>query len=293
MSHIKFDSSALTIDTIVVKKVSPFSGGTALLMDNTKVKVPPKYAKAFGDMYYTEGTKALVVKYNDDIINIAHENSTDVDAAIQTLKTFKDDTEHLELYFDGVYVYSTTLPDDFEAILHDLTLCKLTVWNPAVLLQKQVECYSVDGMVYNNDGVYTVSFPISSLSKFLDFDALEDTHAINIQGLLNYADCITKVFGSKHVEPLQLPVYMVKYSTVNLVKLPKAIKETHASGLTMKMLIANVMGKIGLCSSYDEIKRLRQVTVSCLSYNLISTEMACDSKVYVTTDKKVPQLYKK
>lgn len=293
MAHIKFNPDLLTISKIVVKKVSQFSGGTALLADDTKVHVPPRYAKAFGDMYYSNGTTAVVVKYEDDILNITHDSSTDFDLAMKSLADFKASIAARDLFFDGVYVYSTELPSNFKAKMNDLTTCKLTVWNPAVVLHKAVELYSVDGMVYNDNGALTVSFPIASLSKYLDIDEIEASHAVSVQGLLNYAHTITTLFGSSHIESLKLPVYMVKYGTVNLIKLPKTIKDTHCTGLTLKMLIANAMGKIKHCTAHRDIKKLRQATTSCLSYNLIAKELACDSKVYTTTEKKTPDLYKK
>lgn len=285
MSHVLFNPDMLHIDTIIVKKVSPFSGGSAILFDGTKIQVPSKYAKAFGDMYYQNGHEATVLKYGDSVLNIVHARSCDVSAVSQAIDEFK--VKAVGMYFDGVHVYSTETREQCDPDV--VSPCTISSMNPAVLLHKNADVYDVSAATYKG----VVSFPISSIARVTSSLSIQDmnvTHSLNLAGLLSYANSIQKLFGIKAIDCFELPVYMVRYRTVNLVKLPKAVKNTHASGVNVETLLAHALGKIKDCKSYNDVKQLRVAVALCLSYNIIQNDILATDKVYRTKECNIPPL---
>lgn len=198
----------------------------------------------------------------------------------------------LDWYIDGYYVYS--LPKDREDWITDSaplneagTFRRLRVsgfkvsdfaWSadPTGTNSAELHMSSKDCLVYQapDDKVY-VTPPIwnhlgqvgskkvaGNNDEVVDntlFDYIDDRLHVNICFALDVAQRITDQFGYESIEGLQLPEMMILYKTVNLQKLPKAVKETGDCGLTFTHALAWLCGMFKDPECFDEMLNYRQI----------------------------------
>jgi hypothetical protein len=70
---------------------------------------------------------------------------------------------------------------------------------------------------------------------------------------------LTRIFGYRSIEPLQLPKLMKQLVTVNLQSIPKEIKQTFDIGMSVTQAYAWIMGlmlKVESLDDYVYMKRL-------------------------------------
>lgn len=74
------------------------------------------------------------------------------------------------------------------------------------------------------------------------FDNIDSQLNVNISFALETASRLTSLFGYASVEALQLPELMIEYRTLNLSKLPNAVKQTAPCGIQFTHVLSWLMG---------------------------------------------------
>lgn len=194
-------------------------------------------------------------------------------------KNFKKLLEMLgnhEWYFDGSYVYS------FKKSL-DLAIQGGDYRNDDGSI-RAIKCYAIliNLMGYNDDlyelernclgyiadnGDYSISPPLWKGNTFITtatidagngetlvgrYDYLDANYVVNLQFAIVAGINITKVFGYKTIEPLQLPKLMVQLLTVNLQSIPTEIKQTFDIGMSVSQATAWLMGLLLRVKSFED-----------------------------------------
>lgn len=178
-----------------------------------------------------------------------------------------------EWYFDGSYVYSFKKPLDLAIQQGDnrnddgsirALKCSAILIN---LMGYNDELYEVErnclGYIADN-GEYSISPPLWKGNTFITttkndgetmlghYDYLDSNFVVNLQFAIVAGINITKVFGYKTIEPLQLPKLMVQLLTVNLQSIPTEIKQTFDIGMSVTQATAWIMGLLLRVKTFDD-----------------------------------------
>lgn len=194
-------------------------------------------------------------------------------------------------YIDGYYVYSlpkdrTKWVEESAPLNESGTFRRLRVtgfkvsdfaWsaNPTTAKHTELHMSFKDCLVYNApDGNAYITPPIwnhlgqvgskkvSGTGDAVDntlFDYIDERLHVNISFALDVATRITDVFGYESIEALQLPELMILYRTVNLQKLPKAVKETGDCGMTFTHTLSWLCGLFRDPEQFDQMLNYRQI----------------------------------
>lgn len=91
------------------------------------------------------------------------------------------------------------------------------------------------------------------------FDRVDEHLAVNLSFALKAGTEIAEIFGYDSIEPLQLDKLMVQLKTVNLPKVPKAVKQTFDIGLSFTHTVAWLIGltqRVETLESYMVLRSL-------------------------------------
>ena len=91
------------------------------------------------------------------------------------------------------------------------------------------------------------------------FDKVDRIMAVNLNFAMTAGNILTKQFGYKSIEPLQLPKLMVQLRTVNLPRISQEIKQTFDIGLTFTQTIAWLLGMQKGLTEYNQMLALRKL----------------------------------
>lgn len=190
-------------------------------------------------------------------------------------------------YFDGSYVY--TFGKDHITAINEGELLSVDGCFRSVL----VDAIRITYVGYNEDvysesrqclayvaknGLCSISPPIwknmggvggtkmkkklaqSELTGLItQFDKVDAIMAVNLNFALQAGNVLTKQFGYKSIEPLQLPKLMIQLKTVNLPRISQEIKQTFDIGLTFTQAMSWLLGMQMQITEYDQMIALRKL----------------------------------
>jgi hypothetical protein len=196
---------------------------------------------------------------------------------VKRLERVKEMTANGDWYFDGSYAFN--YGDSLENVIDNgdalddrgkfkSIKCKAIMLNYLGYYEDIYEETRICLGYKSNTGEFAISPPIwrgetftkseeVSLSKH--FDKLDTTHIVNLQFAILAGINLTRIFGYRSIEPLQLPKLMKQLVTVNLQSIPKEIKQTFDIGMSVTQAYAWVMGlmiKVESLDDYVYMKRL-------------------------------------
>ena len=294
---VKFDPDLLSVCVVGVKSVSTALGGSIRIKDeanplNSKgliVDVPfhlvRKFKKAAGDSKFLRPNHAELIVYDGHPICCQRIFDNCVIPWVESHSVDHD------WYIDGYYVYSlpkdrTKWVEESAPLNESGTFRRLRVtgfkvsdfaWsaNPTTAKHTELHMSFKDCLVYNApDGNAYITPPIwnhlgqvgskkvSGTGDAVDntlFDYIDERLHVNISFALDVATRITDVFGYESIEALQLPELMILYRTVNLQKLPKAVKETGDCGMTFTHTLSWLCGLFRDPEQFDQMLNYRQI----------------------------------
>lgn len=185
-----------------------------------------------------------------------------------------------EWYFDGSYIYSfqdqvselgysgLPLSADGKFRSASVTAFRVAIFNTA----GSVNEVSRQCLVYSpTEGVTAISPPIwagiGNVKRATDldegdglasqFDQINDVMALNLNFALAAGNALSKQYGYKSIEPLQLPRLMIQLKTVNLPNLTPGVKATFNIGMDVTQALAWLLGLLYRSTSYEEMLTLR------------------------------------
>ena len=120
------------------------------------------------------------------------------------------------------------------------------------------------------------------------FDKVDRVMAVNLNFAMQAGNILTKEFGYKSIEPLQLPKLMVQLKTVNLPRISQEIKQTFDIGMTFTQTIAWLLGMQKNVTEYEQMLALRKL-FKYLSVKGIYTRKAL-TDIHIDNNVKVPFL---
>ena len=129
------------------------------------------------------------------------------------------------------------------------------------------------------------------------FDHIDDRLHVNINFAVDVAEKITSLFGYEAAEALQLPELMLAYKTVNLLKLPNAVKKTAPCGIQFTHVLAWLFGLFRDQHNIHEMLNFRSILKNLTTKGLQMGDVTGDDQVYTDlwleedeNDRKVPLL---
>lgn len=209
-----------------------------------------------------------------------------------------------EWYFDGSYLFSfsddvtnlyskgTALSDDgkFRAISVDaMRVATLNGVDGPLIVTRHCLFYSPNGTHYSISPPIWGSIGLGRGSSSVDddtettglaahFDQTEIGMAVNLNFALIAGNLLTRQFGYKSIEPLQLPKLMIQLKTVNLPNLTAGVKSTFDIGISFKQVLAWLMGLLSRAKTFDEMIALRTLIRYATSRGLFRKESVAKLK---------------
>lgn len=196
-------------------------------------------------------------------------------------------------YFDGSFIYSfrdyAHVVDDVDQAVHNgeslsIDDCFRSIHVDAIRITyvgytEEVYIEDRQCLAYRaSNGEFSVSPPIwksmsglgnSNLKKKSNeneligltnqFDKVDRIMAVNLNFALQAGNVLTKEFGYKSIEPLQLPKLMVQLKTVNLPRISQEVKQTIDIGMTFTQTMAWLLGMQKELTEYDQMLALRKL----------------------------------
>lgn len=210
-----------------------------------------------------------------------------------TFKKIKLMTYSGSWYFDGSYIYSFTdhahKPDDAEqAVLggdplsadgrfRSVHVDAIRVTYLGYLTDTFIEGRECISYIAEN-GEFSISTPVwkqmsglgNSTTKKKDveselvgltsqFDKVDKVMAVNLNFALQAGNVLTRTFGYKSIEPLQLPKLAVQLRSVNLPRIAQEIKQTFDIGMTFTQTMAWLLGLQKEVTDYEQMLALRKL----------------------------------
>lgn len=112
------------------------------------------------------------------------------------------------------------------------------------------------------------------------FDYIDDQLHVNIAFALDVAERITTLFGYETAEPLQLPELMLEYQTVNLKRLPAAVKATAPCGIQFTHVLSWLFGIFKDPDSLKDMLTFRAILKLLTGKGLQVGDVMADSEIY-------------
>lgn len=146
-----------------------------------------------------------------------------------------------------------------------------------------------DGNVYITPPIWTNLGQVGSrkldgeTSEKVDnslFDYIDQQLHVNINFALDTAMKITTLFGHEKAEPLQLPELMMEYQTLNLLRLPKEVKQTAPCGIQFTHVMAWLMGLFKDPSCLHTMLEYRSILKQLTTKGLQTGDVMDDSMIY-------------
>lgn len=124
----------------------------------------------------------------------------------------------------------------------------------------------------SESGEYSITPPIWKTYNFVgglgandegmtlsDFNKAEESLLVNLQFAIIAGINVTRIYGYKRIEPLQLPRLMVQLRTVNLQLLPQEVKETFDIGMSFLQALAWLMGLLKQVPTFDDMMYMKRL----------------------------------
>lgn len=112
------------------------------------------------------------------------------------------------------------------------------------------------------------------------FDYIDDQLHVNIAFALDVAERITTLFGYEKAEPLQLPELMLEYQTVNLKRLPAAVKATAPCGIQFTHVLSWLFGIFKDPDCLNDMLTFRAILKTLTTRGLQVGDVMADSEIY-------------
>ena len=126
------------------------------------------------------------------------------------------------------------------------------------------------------------------------FDHIDNDLSVNISFALDVAGRVSKRFGFECVEPLQLPELMVEYTTVNLKKLPPAVKQTGSCGIQFTHTLAWLFGLFRDTNNFTDMLEFRAIlkylTTKGLQHGRVTSPESIFMPAFLASGQQVTQL---
>jgi hypothetical protein len=229
-------------------------------------------------------------RYYEDTNGEIHEWQPIMEKVFKSIKLM---TYSGNWYFDGSYIYSfrdhAVKANDVEQAIHDGELLS----NDGRFRSVHVDAIRITYIGYTSEvyiedrqclaylasnGQFSVSPPVwkqmsglgntnlkkkSNESELIgltnQFDKVDKIMAVNLNFAMQAGVVLTKTFGYKSIESLQLPKIMVQLKTVNLPRISPEIKQTFDIGMTFTQCIAWLLGLQKGLTEYEQMLSLRKL----------------------------------
>lgn len=113
------------------------------------------------------------------------------------------------------------------------------------------------------------------------FDLLCQQRFVNLEFVLSAGKQLGEMFGYEHIEFLELDRHMINLNTVNLPKVPKAIRSTYDTQLQFTTCLAWLFGYLTRCQTLEQYCSIRGVIKTLCNKGLFdrkSTEVLFDQE---------------
>jgi hypothetical protein len=285
-----FDPSKVQFKRVLIKQVTFANNGTLSVIDESITNKEKLIRYDIGTALYTMWKKVhkitkyfvptpgIIMLYNDIVIAVekAPYGSDDTWEAsmISTFNAIMDkiDSSGKDWYFDGQYIYSlvdgnitnafisgNALTDDnaFKSIKVNSYALNFIGFNSSVFLEQR-HCI---GLRINDTititppiWLYLSSFNRRDLDTPLNnLSAVNDRMSVHLQFALSAGTQLSKAFGYKSIDALNLPQMMIQLSTINLTKLPREFKNTTDIGMPFLHCLAWLLGIGHKVNTLDEL----------------------------------------
>ena len=124
------------------------------------------------------------------------------------------------------------------------------------------------------------------------FDYIDEQLHVNISFALDAAMKITTLFGYEKAEPLQLPELMIEYQTLNLLRMPNAVKQTAPCGIQFTHVMSWLMGLFKDPHLLHDMLEYRSILKNLTTKGLQTGDVMSDDMIYLDGKSKqdVPML---
>lgn len=288
----QFDPSKLTHKFFLCKMITTSGGGSMLVVDTEKTKKNKKetynrvdvnepavrhFRKITGASKFLTPVVVCAFYYDDRIVSVRTREKMYMTPE-ESIALLIEKCEGNNWYTDGVYVFSATekqisdaIPVTadgkfraFRSLVHPLH--HLGGTSDLVTIEVTRSCVGY----FADNGQYAFTSPvwsdfartISVSNKEEPSDALDSwdaARAVNLNFALKAGGTVSKIFGFRSIEPLNLPSLMTDLRTVNLPNVDPSIRKTMDIGMSVKQAMAWLIGmtkKTTCPMEHYEISRL-------------------------------------
>lgn len=200
---------------------------------------------------------------------------------MDVLTQLKEMTSTGEWYIDGTYVYqfkdglengiangaALTADGSFRSVECTAIMLSYMGFNDHIFTEGR-NCLAYVA----SNGEYSITPPIWKTYNFVgglganedgvilsNFDKANESTLVNLQFAIIAGINITRIYGYRRIEPLQLPKLMVQLRTVNLQLLPQEIKETFDIGMSFLEALAWLMGLLKQVPTFDDMMYMKRL----------------------------------
>ena len=315
---IPFNTADLTITIGVMQKISP-SGYMILLDDSNKprrVDILPKvyynWTTSHKLPYFEKGKKVGILSYKGKIIDLEAgptkgfdkeyyeswrplmmEQIGALEAVVGNGEGWRTDGNFIYNFSKDAKMREKSFPfSHYEIRCINLTKLKLAAFigtTGVIYTYRQIFTFDIDGQRIFSP---TIGATDDLKKSFRDFessfslDAMNEHCYVNLDAILKLARIIGKNYGYEKNEYLQIPRLMLKYKTINIAQLPKPIKKTTPSPLSVYSLMAWLLGFVSKENDIYKLQQLQKGFVTLLSKGLVM-KRHIDADIY-TSGESIP-----
>lgn len=240
-----------------------------------------KRAATRDQLYHSAGLNCTLVVYDGIVLayEIIKSDVSNTELNIENLKQYYND----DWYFDGekFYQLDATPSKDF------LSITEITVLDPIHLTYaKSIDTIANDTFIIcQNNQILLQSPPIASTldknnKKFLLTDKDQDKMFLSLSALLKMCETVTKIYGGESIEQFDLPQYMIRHKTVNLAKLPPAVRDQSTTMVTPIEAITYMLGLIHRQNDIAHIRSIMKVLKVLCRFGIVNIDTNKSENIY-------------
>jgi hypothetical protein len=171
---------------------------------------------------------------------------------------------------DAVFSNGVNLSDDGKFRSVSVDAIRVGILNDVdgpLIVTRQCLCYSPDGNhVVITPPIWGAIGSSRSIKKGEDsegqgltahFDSINQSMALNLNFALTAGIQLSRRFGYRSIEPLQLPKLMIQLKTVNLPNLSAGVKATFDIGMQYKQALGWLLGLLYRSETFEDMLVLR------------------------------------